>query len=54
MAFSPITPIAIAGKAFVWLNWIGLAAFLVAVIVLKTERTTLYMPSMTISARTIE
>jgi hypothetical protein len=39
VAFSPISPIAISGRAFLWLNWIGLAAFLVAVIVLKTERT---------------
>jgi hypothetical protein len=53
VAFSPISPIAIAGRAFIWLNWIGLAAFLFAVIALKTERT-LYMPSMTISARTKE
>ena len=39
VAFSPISPIAISGGAFLWLNWIALAAFLVAVIVLKTERT---------------
>jgi hypothetical protein len=39
VAFSPISPIAISGKAFLWMNWIGLAAFLVAVIALKTERT---------------
>jgi len=38
-AFSPVSPIAVSGSAFVWLNWIGLAAFLVAVMVLKTERT---------------
>jgi hypothetical protein len=38
VAFSPISPIAISGRAFLWLNWIGLAAFLVAVIALKTER----------------
>jgi len=44
VAFSPISPIAISGRAFLWLNWIGLAAFLVAVIALKTERT-LSMPS---------
>lgn len=46
VAFSPISPIAISGRAFLWLNWIGLAAFLVAVIALKTERT-LSMPSIT-------
>jgi len=39
MAFSPISPIAISGRAFLFLNWLGLAAFLVAVITLKTERT---------------
>ena len=39
VAFSPISPIAISGRAFLWMNWIGLAAFLVAVIALKTERT---------------
>ena len=37
--FSPISPISLSGRAFVWLNWIGLAAFLLAVIALKTERT---------------
>ena len=37
--FSPISPIAVSGRVFLWLNWIGLAAFLVAVFVLKTERT---------------
>ena len=37
--FSPVSPIAVSGTAFVWLSWIGLAAFLVAVMVLKTERT---------------
>jgi hypothetical protein len=46
VAFSPISPIAISGWAFLWLNWIGLAAFLVAVSALKTERT-LSMPSIT-------
>lgn len=46
VAFSPVSPIAVSGKAFLWLNWIGLAAFLVAVMVLKTERT-LSMPSIT-------
>ena len=35
--FSPISPIAVSGRVFLWLNWIGLAAFLVAVIALKTE-----------------
>jgi hypothetical protein len=39
VAFSPVSPIAVSGRAFLWLNWIGLAAFLVAVMVLKTERT---------------
>ena len=39
VAFSPISPIAISGRAFLWMNWIGLAAFLVAVIALKTEPT---------------
>ena len=39
VAFSPISPIAISGRAFLFLNWLGLAAFLVAVITLKTERT---------------
>ena len=46
VAFSPISPIAISGRAFLWLNWIGLGAFLVAVVALKTERT-LSMPSIT-------
>ena len=46
VAFSPISPIAVSGRAFLWLNWIGLAAFMVAVIALKTERT-LSMPSIT-------
>ena len=45
-AFSPVSPIAVSGTAFVWLSWIGLAAFLVAVTVLKTVRT-LSMPSIT-------
>ena len=44
VAFSPISPILISGRTFLWLNWISLAAFLVAVITLKTERT-LSMPS---------
>ena len=35
--FCPISPIAVSGRVFLWLNWIGLAAFLVAVIALKTE-----------------
>ena len=39
VAFSPISPIAISGRAFLWLNWICLAGFLVAIIALKTERT---------------
>ena len=43
VAFSPISPIAISGPAFLW---IGLAAFLVAVIALKTDRV-LSMPSIT-------
>jgi hypothetical protein len=46
VAFSPISPIAVSGRAFLLLNWIGLAAFLVASITLKTERT-LSMPSIT-------
>jgi hypothetical protein len=46
VAFSPISPIAVSGRAFLWLSWIGLAAFLVAVMALKTERT-LSMPSIT-------
>jgi hypothetical protein len=46
VAFSPVSPIAVSGRAFLWLSWIGLAAFLVAVMVLKTERT-LSMPSIT-------
>src|SRR5437660_10318019 len=46
VAFSPVSPIAVSGRAFLWLNWIGLAAFLVAVMVLKTERTH-SMPSIT-------
>ena len=37
--FSPISPIAVSGRVFLWLNWIGLAAFVVSVIALKTERT---------------
>src|SRR5213592_3783312 len=44
--FSPISPIAVSARVFLWLNWIGFAAFLVAVIALKTERT-LSMPSIT-------
>ena len=43
--FSPISP-AVSGRVFLWLNGIGLAAFLVAVIALKTERP-LSMPSIT-------
>ena len=50
VAFSPISPIAVSGRAFLWLNWIGLSAFLIAVIALKTERT-LSMPSITNRAR---
>lgn len=46
VAFSPMSPIALSGRAFLWLNWISLAAFLIAVLVLKTERT-LSMPSIT-------
>ena len=46
MLFSPISPIAVSARVFLWLNWIGFAAFLVAVIALKTERT-LSMPSIT-------
>jgi len=46
LAFSPISPIAISERAFLWLNWIGLAAFLVAVIALKTDLV-LSMPSIT-------
>src|SRR6266436_6809230 len=46
VAFSPISAMAISGRAFLWLNWIGLAAFLVAVMALKTERT-LSLPSIT-------
>ena len=45
VAFSPVSPIALSGRAFLSLSWIGLAAFLVAVISLKTGRT-LSMPSM--------
>jgi len=44
--FSPISPIAVSWRVFLWLNWIGIAAFLVAVVALKTERT-LSMPSIT-------
>ena len=44
--FSPISPIAVFGRVFLWLNWIGLAAFLVAVIALKTDLV-LSMPSIT-------
>ena len=46
LAFSPISPIEMSGKAFLLLNWIGLAAFLLATVTLKTERT-LSIPSMT-------
>ena len=46
VAFTPISPIAVSGTVFLWLNWIGLAAFLLAVIALKTERT-LSMPAIT-------
>jgi hypothetical protein len=46
VAFSPVSPIAASGRAFLWFSWIGLAAFLVAVMVLKTEQT-LSMPSIT-------
>ena len=46
VAFSPVSPVAVSGRAFLWLSWIGLAAFLVAVMVLKTERT-LSRPSIT-------
>ena len=44
--FSPISPIPDSAGAFLWLNWIGLVAFLVAVIALKTEPT-LSIPSIT-------
>ena len=37
--FNPVSPIAVSGRAFLWLNWISLAAFLVAAIALKTQRT---------------
>ena len=37
--FSPISPIAVSARVFLWLNWIGLAAFMVSVIALKTART---------------
>jgi hypothetical protein len=43
--FSSISRIAISGRAFLWVNWISLAAFLVAVIALKTERTLSMPPS---------
>lgn len=46
VAFSPVSPIAVSGRAFLWLTWIGLAAFVVAVMALKTERT-LSIPSIT-------
>ena len=46
LAFSPISPVAVSTRVFLWLNWIGLAAFLVAVFALKTERA-LSMPSIT-------
>ena len=45
-AFSPVSPIAATGRAFVWLSWVGLTAFLVAAMVLKTKRT-LSMPLIT-------
>jgi hypothetical protein len=44
VAFSPVSPIALSGGTFLWLNWVGLAAFVVAVMALKTEQT-LSMPS---------
>src|SRR5438046_9628397 len=46
MLFSPISPIAVSARAFLWLNWIGFAAFLVAVIAVQTERARA-MPSTT-------
>jgi hypothetical protein len=46
VAFSPVSPIPVSNRAFLWLNWIGLAAFLVAAFALKTERA-LSMPSIT-------
>ena len=42
--FSPVSTIVLSGRALGWLSWIGLAAFLVAVTVLKTERS---IPSIT-------
>ena len=45
-AFSPVSPIVATGRAFVWLSWVGLTAFLVAAMVLKTKRT-LSMPLIT-------
>jgi hypothetical protein len=35
--FSPVSPVAVSWRVFLGLNWIGLVAFLVAVIALKTE-----------------
>src|SRR5438093_13585001 len=37
VAFSPMSPIAFSGRAFLWLNFIGLAAFLVGVIAFTME-----------------
>ena len=38
VAYSPVSPIALSSRALQWLNWAGLAAFLFAVLVLKTRR----------------
>ena len=44
--FSPVSPVAVSAWAFGWLSWIGLVAFLVALMFLKTERS-LSVPSLT-------
>jgi hypothetical protein len=40
VAYSPVSPIALSSRALQTLNWAGLAAFLFAVLVLKTRRYT--------------
>jgi hypothetical protein len=44
--FNPVVPIALSGNAFLWLDWVCLAAFLVSLVALKRQPT-LSVPSIT-------
>jgi uncharacterized protein DUF6804 len=46
VAFNPIVPIPLSGKAFLWLDWICLAAFLLSLAALKRQPI-LSIPSIT-------